>query len=80
MMTFDELLAANHMGYTPFATPNAKEQMSDFWASMNKDHTVSDAEIDTVLETYRGLGVIAPLGSSASAVATAGGQNGSLTV
>lgn len=75
MMTFDELLAANHMGYTPFATPNAKEQMSDFWASMNKDHTVSDAEIDTVLETYRGLGVIAPLGSSASAVATAGGQN-----
>lgn len=67
MMTFYELLAANNMGYTPFATASAKEQMRDFWASMNKDHTVSDAEIDTVLETYRGLGVIAPLGTGAAA-------------
>lgn len=62
-MDFEELLKQNHMGYTAATDEDTRDGMRTFWMDVMTDRgeNVSDAEIDSVLLTYKELGFIADL-------------------
>lgn len=65
MKTFDELLAENHLGFTPLWDEKTDDRLRALWeAIVEKEHgQVSDAKIDSILSFYKNSGVIADLDS-----------------
>ena len=61
MASFDEVLAQNHLGFTDLLDPKAADDLRSFWDTMviDRNGNVSDADTDSLINTYKEMGVIA---------------------
>ena len=58
---FDMILERDGLRFSDFLDDDGKDEIRSFWDDIVGDRgSVTDAEIDSVLSTYKGLGVIVP--------------------
>ncbi len=82
MADFEDVLRANGLQFSHLLDEKGKEDILSFWSAVSSDvgGTLSDAELDSILDTYRGIGVIEPLGTPAGKRSPSAGESGSSPV
>ncbi len=63
MTNFEDVLRANGLQFSHLLDEKGKDDILSFWSAVSSDvgGTLSDAELDSILDTYRSIGVIEPL-------------------
>lgn len=65
MTNFEDVLRANGLQFSHLLDEKGRDDILSFWSAVSSDvgGTLSDAELESILDTYRSIGVIEPLGA-----------------